>query len=191
MTKTIPSGTAPARVRAYFGLTQDELADYLGVTRGAVSHAERRRIAFGPAVWLQLLPLAQHLPPTTELAPPAATTLPEEELPGQAADPIRRRLQACRREARRLRTTLEAWYQAYQQAQRWQQVLPQLLALLPDSPAADSPGQQRQRRWLARHSTTVADALDELTLTEGRVLQLRLRHLEAEATELHRWLAGG
>jgi DNA-binding XRE family transcriptional regulator len=190
MKKRIPSTTLAARVRAYFGLNQDDLAQYLGVTRGAVSHMETRRNDVGTTVWLRLLTLAASLPPADEPAAPTAAEL-APEAPGTLEEvPVRLRLLECQREARLLCRTLEAQHNASQYVQRWQQALPALQAALPDPPTADSQWQQRQRRWLATHTTDIADKLAVVPLTEYRLLQLRLHLLETEATELCRWLAG-
>jgi len=189
MARRIPSGTPLARVRAYFGLTQDDLAQYLGVTRAAVSHAETRRHDFGTTVWLRLLPLAGQLPLAGGAAVPEVPDQPATGLPAPVAALIRHRLLDCQREARPLRRSLEGRDKAYQYAQRWQQALPDLQAALLPDPAADSRWQKRQRGWLARHTADMADVLDAVASTEYRLLQLRLRLLEAEVAELQAWLA--
>jgi len=192
MSRPVLSTTIVAAVRAYFGLTQDDLAQYLGVSRAAVSHAEAGRRHFGTAVWLRLLPLAELLPPDAP-APGLPAALAAPQLPpgppaALAEPPVRRRLRHCAHEAQQLRHTLESRYAAGQQARRWQQALPGLLALLPATPAADSRWQQRQRRWLATHSAEMADKLDAASLTDYQLLALRLHYLEQEAAELRRWL---
>jgi transcriptional regulator with XRE-family HTH domain len=177
-------------VRAYFGLKQDDLAQYLGVTRAAVSHAETRRHDFGTDVWLRLQPLAGQLPPPAPAAPQATSAGLLAEAPAPVDVLIRQRLQACQREARPLRRSLEARDAKYQQARRWQRALPALRAALPPTPATDSRWQQRQRSWLDRHSADMADVLDAVAATEYRLLQLRLRLLDTEIAELQGWLAG-
>jgi len=56
-----------ARVRAWFGLTQTELALYLGVSPMQVSHLDGGSRALSAEVRTALLPLVQQLPPETEL----------------------------------------------------------------------------------------------------------------------------
>ena len=75
------SATAPhllTTVRAWFGLGQTELAQYLGVSQALVPAVEACRCRLGPAGQVALLPLLQQLPP-----PP----LPPPDLP----EPLRHR----------------------------------------------------------------------------------------------------
>ena len=76
--------TAPhllTTVRAWFGLGQTELAQYLGVSQALVPAVEAWRCRLGPAGQVALLPLLRQLPP---LPPPP---LPPPNLP----EPLRRR----------------------------------------------------------------------------------------------------
>jgi DNA-binding XRE family transcriptional regulator len=179
------SNTLSAQVREYFGLTQYDLADYAGVSRGQVAHAEAGRSDYSPRAWLRLVPLAA-------LVPPPIGSGPEDEAPeietAPDADLLRRRLRTCVHEAVLLRRTLEQCEQRRLYARRWRRALPLLLAELPADPATDDRYQLRTRRWLVKHTADMADVLDAHPSTELRLLALRLRYLEAEAAELRQWL---
>jgi|GEM_PF-714799 len=138
-----------ARVRAWFGLSQTELALYLGVSPMQVSHLNGGSRALSAGVLAALLPLVQQLPPEAELlaalapppgaAPAAPATPPPALAPGSpppeaAALALRRR--ECLLHAARLRTQAEALAQQAIVAARWAAALPALLAALP--PAEDT-----------------------------------------------------
>jgi len=141
--------TSPAaQVRAWFGLRQDELALYLGVSPGMVRHLESGRRALSADVLAALLPLVQHLPSEAELlaalaaassapagiaaapAPPSPPALAPGSPPPQAAALTLRR-RACLLHAARLRTQAEALAYQATVAARWAAALPTLLAALP------------------------------------------------------------
>ena len=69
----LPSASPEAAVRAHFGLSQQQLARYLGVSVGFVSHLEAGRKPQPLAVALRLLVLARLLPPPLGSGPPIAT----------------------------------------------------------------------------------------------------------------------
>ncbi|MDB5270639.1 MAG: DNA-binding transcriptional regulator, XRE-family domain, partial [Hymenobacter sp.] len=66
----IPSTSAEAAVRAHFGLSQQELARYLGVSAGFITHLEAGRKATPAAQALRLTRLARLLPPSEGHGPP-------------------------------------------------------------------------------------------------------------------------
>jgi DNA-binding XRE family transcriptional regulator len=186
--KRIPSTTLSAQVRAYFGLSQDDLGQYAGVSRSMVVQAETRRCDYSPGSWLRLLPLVMELPTGSG---PGEEALEAAAAPD--ADLLRHHLRTCEHKAGLLRLTLEKLELPRQHAQRWQRVLPLLLADLPADPATDDRYQQRRRRWLAYHTANMADVLRARPSTELQqlALRLRLRLLETEATTLRQWLAEG
>ena len=81
MPRAIPSNTFEAIVRAHFGLTQTELARYLGVSAGLVAHLEVNRRRATPAMNKRLLRLAQLLPPPEGTGPPAPAFAAPPEAP--------------------------------------------------------------------------------------------------------------
>jgi transcriptional regulator with XRE-family HTH domain len=185
MRKTF-SNAISANMRTYFGLTQADLAEYGGISRGLVAHAEAGRGDYGSSSWLRLMPLAA-------LVPPPVGAGPEEEAPeietGLDADLLRQHLRKCEHEAVLLRRTLVQREQPRLYARRWLRALPLLLAELPAESATDNKYQRRTRRWLSYHTAKMEDVLDALPSTELRLQKLRLRQLEAEAAELRQWLA--
>jgi len=182
------SDTLPALVRRYFGLQQAELADYLGVSPELVKHLEAGRRSLSAVVLARLLPLAR-LVPAGPLAPEAvpAPAAP----PGQpAAGPLAARLDYCQHHARRLREALRPLLARATYAQRWQQVLPTLLAEAPAAgPSAPDPEgrARRAREWLQSQPTTLSAG----ELARYHLLRLQAEALEAEATALAALLAAG
>lgn len=116
--KSIPSTTLVQAVRRYFGLEQQELAAYLGVTRAQVAHIESGRRALSSALLLRLNPLAVHLPPAAEAAPAPAEALPPSAPPPAPAELDWRRTQ-CLHRAGRLRRELAGLLQSATHAERW------------------------------------------------------------------------
>jgi transcriptional regulator with XRE-family HTH domain len=181
------SNTLSANVRTYFGLRQDDIAEYAGISRSQVAQAEGGRCDYGPRAWLRLLPLVMQAPPPIGIGPEEEAPEVESDLDG---DLLHQRLRTCEHEAVLLRRTLARHEQPRLYAQRWLRALPLLLAELPADPAADDRYQRRSRRWLSYHSAKMHDVLDALPSTELRLLTLRLHYLEDEAATLRQWLAG-
>ena len=181
--KAIPSTSTAATVRAYLGLSQAALGQYLGLTRGQVAHVEAGRRGLNRPATHLLNQLADLLPPPLGEGPPEPdlATLPAE-LPDP--HPLRRRQRRCVWQAANLRLDLEKRVTRAHQARRWQQLLPGLLAALPARPA-DAPS----RRWLTARATNAQAELDPASTAARVLLQLRIRYLEAEAAELARLLA--
>lgn len=195
-----------ARVRAWFGLTQTELALYLGVSPMQVSHLDGGSRALSPEVLAALLPLVQQLPPEAALlaalapapaaAPgPPATPPPALALgtppPEAAALDLRRR--ECLLQAARLRTQAEALAQQATVAARWAAALPALLAAVPTlapppaaaatAPTGPGPAADRAtwlRAWLARR----AQPLPAEAATRYYLLLARATAHAAEAAAL-------
>ncbi|MBC8083636.1 MAG: helix-turn-helix transcriptional regulator [Hymenobacter sp.] len=189
--RAAPSSTLMAAVRAYFGLGQEELAHYLGVSRGLVAHVETGRRQLSPAVYERLLPLALLVPDAPH--PP----VPDAELPATAPAPTPGPLDArrdyCAWKANQLRRELRAFTTRATHARHWQQALPVLLAALPSTdlvaglpPATDPVAQQvwlqawRTRQWLQSQPTGLSAA----DVAEWHLLRLRAEALETEAAAL-------
>ncbi len=69
--RAYPSASLAAAVRAHFGLTQAELAAFVGVSRPGLAAAEAGRKPLGPGPDQRLQVLARQLPPPDGLGPPA------------------------------------------------------------------------------------------------------------------------
>ena len=170
--RAISSTTVVRAVRQHFNLTLEELAGYLRVSMGLVSHLEAGRRRMSTEIVQRLLPLLQALPP------PAASPDPDDPatyLAPPDAAPLAARLDYCQHHARQLRRELTAITQKIETARRWQQALPPLLAQ-----AAD----ERARAWLLRRQEQAAADLNGDTAARYHLLRLRLAALEAEAAGL-------
>lgn len=185
--RAIPSTTVVAAVRAHFGLTQQELADWLGVTVGFVSHLEAGRSACPTPAYNRLLPLALCLPP--DPAPGAARPAPVPP-PAPPVQPISERgefearLDYCRHHAARLCRAMRPFERQARAQARWQAALPTLLAAPPDSVAA-SPLDAPDRQWLLARAAPLSND----TVAEWHRLRLRAEALEYEAAALAALLA--
>jgi transcriptional regulator with XRE-family HTH domain len=184
--KALPSTSTAATVRAYFGLSQAELAQFLGITRALVGHVETGRRELSRAHSKQLDLLADLLPPPEGEGPAEPAAVPPETEPLDAL-PLRRRQRRCLWKARKLRWELEKLEGQAHRARRWQQLLPRLQALLPADPAATKA--PRTRPWLDYHAAEAAAELDPSSTTARVLLALRIEHLESEAARLGQLLA--
>ncbi|MDO7876795.1 helix-turn-helix transcriptional regulator [Hymenobacter sp. ASUV-10] len=172
-----PSLHLLARVRAWLGLRQQELALYLGVSPDLVRRIESGERAFTLPVREAVLPLLPHLPPegtALDAAPPVALP-PATPAPEVAALDLRRR--ECRQQAARLRLQAEALARQAQVAARWATALPALLAAVS---AADPERATWLRDWLTRQ----ARPLPPEAATRYHLLRARATALEAEAAAL-------
>ncbi|TGE13410.1 antitoxin Xre-like helix-turn-helix domain-containing protein [Hymenobacter elongatus] len=187
------------RVRAWFGLQQDELALYLGVSKATVQAMESQRFRIGPAVSEPLFLLLAQLPPAV---PATAETmamplpLPPTELPPDSAAPeaaeldFRRRVclyQAVGLQAQADKLALQAAIQV-----RWAQALPALLAAYPaptEAALAADPDAGGHHTWLIGWLTRHARLLPTADITRWHLLQARLAARRAEAASLAAALA--
>jgi len=191
-------------VRQYFGLSQQEIAIWLGVTPAQAAHLETGRRNISPATAEALAPLLRQLPapgPATGAgalrlasarpAPPALALAPPE------AAPLAARLDYCRHHARQRRRQLRPLEQQAATAARWAAALPALRAALPPDPgphaepdpATDWPGWLTwfRHRWLAARPT----ALPPAASARYHLLRLQAEALEAEAGALAGLLGQG
>ncbi|MBC7446753.1 MAG: helix-turn-helix domain-containing protein [Hymenobacteraceae bacterium] len=201
------STTSAAAVRAYLGITQDELAAYLGVSRSQVAHAEagRRQLATGPRT--RLLRLFLVVPQPWGAGPPETPVIDARLLrpagplpvaaPAGASEPladsklVRRRWRRCEYLAMRLRRALadrHAHRTTYLRRARVLTVLADPAAALPD----DNPARtERWGAWLAADSARrlgMGGPADPITLA---LAEVKLYRLEAEAATLAQWLQPG
>ncbi|PJJ60097.1 helix-turn-helix domain-containing protein [Hymenobacter chitinivorans] len=190
--KSISSTTLVAQVRKHFGLDQQELADYLGISRPYVADIEAGRRVLTGRVLLRLNPLAALLPADAPARPAPPT--PEVPPPGTpAAGLLTERLRACQHQAGKLRQELEKLAATHAQARRWQQVLPGLLAA-PGLPAVlTTPAETtRTRQWLLeRQQQAHATLHDADDTARYHLLRLRAEALEMEAAGLAELLSAG
>jgi len=198
--------TLAAVVRAHFGLSQTELARFLGVSRTQVSAVEIGRKEFSDAPLYRLWVLARAMPPPHGQGPAApvfatggpadAPDAPAPDLPA-APDQVQlhARLRRCRFLALRLRFELGQLHRPNQTHARRRWAVGVLRdALTPPGPDAPppapltypgaTPDPARDLPWLTSLTQAVEFAPAPLTAT-GRALRLaRLRGLEAEAAAL-------
>jgi transcriptional regulator with XRE-family HTH domain len=203
LTHSLPSHSLEAAVRAHFGLTQAELARYLGTSSARIADFEAgRRRAPGPQYAL-LDDLGRLLPPPEGSGPPAPVfekpTLPAElpaaPLPAFGplpAAPLRRRLRQVLASAARLRLLLhqQARGRVVQQRRQWGLGVLQAGLLAGSGPAApDANAQAHRLRWLATLAADVAAAAPGPAAEAAQALQVvRLLALDLEAAALARLL---
>lgn len=162
------------KVRASFGLTQQQLALLLGVSREALAADEtgRRYLSGAAAVLLSTLEqVVRALPPAEE---PAAGP-PTAALSDYERESLRLRLMAIGLEEYRLRQQLARSQHQLAQMRRRQQALPALREALPPDNAYAS-------RWLA-HFAEDAEAIQRIEEPQAAQLALRLRVLAFETSE--------
>lgn len=194
------SNSDAAVVRRHFGLTQEELAYFVGVSPQMIAHEEARRRKLSTWPFLRLGRLLALLPPLQGMGP---ADPPDPELPVPPAPPLVPRppgaisLQAWedrRYEAEyhafRLQHELKDRLTRRRLALRLQQVLPQLAALPPEAVDTETDTARRQR-WLDWHRSRVARELAEdgpLGLAELALLRWRLWLQTTEEAQLRHWL---
>ena len=183
----------PARVRAWLGLTQAELALYLGVSQSLLQAIEAGQRGLTHPVRVALLPLLLQLPPPeVPAAPPAGAPLPPNSPAPTAADLDFRRRE-CQHRAAGLLAQAEALATRAHVAARWATALLDLLPPDPaDPPAAAVAPVTPAARALADALALAADPTDPARAPDhARWLRSWLRHharplTPAEVTRLHR-----
>lgn len=202
MPRTVrPSELPVGAVRRYFGLDQQTLAQYLGVSAALLSQIESGKRALSYAVEGRLQPLVALLPPPGAAAPPAAPPAPAPPPAGTPeAAPLARRLAGCRHEAAALRYQLAGLAAPLAYAARWAVARPLLLAALPAPtpaeaaaapPASAAPGGRAAfGRWFARQWLLARPvALPPEAAARYHLLRLRAEALDYEAALLAALLA--
>ncbi|GAA4356794.1 hypothetical protein GCM10023185_20940 [Hymenobacter saemangeumensis] len=181
--RAAPSTHLLARIRAWFGLTQAELALYLGVSPELVNAVEAGRRALTSALLAALLPLTSQLPAAAgpEEASDAAGENPSQLPPDAAELDFRRRV--CQQQAARIGQELAALATQARVARHWAQALPvlQQAVAAPSVPTAEAAERAAWLRdWLGRR----ARPLPPTVATRQRLLQARLAGLQAELAAL-------
>lgn len=198
-------------MRQAFGLTQAELARFLGVSREMVSRVEAGSKEFGEQPRQRLWALAHWLPAPDGQGPPVPTfgTGPDLSDPHPAAAPdlpgpldpapLRARLRRCRFLAAKARYELDITQgEAQRQARRRWAVEVLRARLGPAAPPLPAPWDMllatpdpaADHRWLDRLARDTAAEPPALTVTSRALLLLRLASLEREAAALETLLAG-
>ena len=180
--RSAPSVSLVARVRAWFGLRQAELALFLGVSPALVQHLESGQRALTAGVVQALAPLLLHLPATLAAPEPAASLPPGTTVPESAELDFRRRV--CLQQAARCRAELASLAQQAHVAQRWAQALPALLAAAPPDPATTEADAIELAAWRTGWLHRRARPLPPEAATRWHLLAARATALEAEAAVL-------
>jgi DNA-binding XRE family transcriptional regulator len=189
-----PSPSLSALVRAHFGLTQADLARFIGVSRQMVTSVEAGSKDFAEATNHRLWVLARYLPPPAGLGPPAPEFVPTEPDPAEALDPgpIEDRLQRCRFYLAKARHELSLQQKPaqYYARRRWAvSVLRPMLTTLPDAATAlrwpgATPDPTTDLPWLDNLAADTAAVTPPLAPTERALRRARMRALEVEIAEL-------
>ncbi|GAA4025346.1 hypothetical protein GCM10022409_06670 [Hymenobacter glaciei] len=189
-----PTDPLLTRLRRYFGISQEELARYLGVSGPYMSRLETGQRSFAPAVAEPLDALVQQLP---AIAPAAIAPPGPADLAPPDPAPLEARLDYCRHHAAHLRRALRPLEAEATYAARWRAALPLLRAALPPDPGGEEPpahaGPGRwpaflvwyRWRWLAERPT----ALPPADSARYHLLRLQAEALETEAAALASLLA--
>ena len=183
-------------VRAHFGLTQQELASWLGLSRSAYSVVEAGREALPAHARAWLRPWATALsylpdpPPPEPLDSALLTTLPA------GPEALRARLLACYLEAERLRERLEqVQLRTLRNRRRQGMAGPLLAALTTEASYAlreEDAATRWRRRWLNRWLEAAADELLPTAAATGptaeALLTARRAACQHEAATLRAYL---
>lgn len=186
--------TVTAAVRDYFRLTQQELADWLGVSAAQAGHLDTGRRELAPSTSEALAPLLAQVQAAAAAATPGtlrlASAQPALALAPPASAPLEARLDDCQHRARRLRRQLVPLLAQAETAARWAAALPALRAALPPdpgpaaepNPATNWPAWQtwHRHRWLDARPTQLPPDQS----ARYHLLRLRAEALEAEAAGL-------
>jgi len=208
--RAYPSRSLSAAVRAHFGLSQAELAAFVGVSRAHLGLAEAGHKTLGPGPDQRLQVLARQLPPPDGQGPPAPAFGDEAGAAGAApsldpaADPeglaaLRRRLGRCQWLRTQLLFETEQQRQpgqARHQRRLWAvRVLEPLLAaplprpdwLAPGGPALPlpayplaTPDAPRDTHWLSGLALRLAATTPPLPLAAAALARARLAGLDTE-----------
>ena len=178
-------------VRTYFGFSQGDLADYLGIDRSLLAHVEADRRTLPMVATWRLLPLLGLMPQHS--ATPVAPLPPDPaETTAAALEALRGRLETCQHEVEKLAFALRRQLPQLEAARR-RRALPAWLAVLP--PRAPLPGLPNEPSmpnlaWAARMAENATSDLAKFGTQARALLEARLAGLQAEIASLESALAG-
>ena len=173
-------------VRTHFGLSQADLADYLGISRSLLTHVEADRRPLPLVATWRLLPLLGLLPPPHGSAPATPAPPDPAEATAQSLDALQWRLRVCRHEAGNLAFALERELPRLQAA-RHRRALPAQLAVLPPrAPLAALPHEPATPNlaWAARMAENAVEDLARFGAPARALQEARLAGLRAEMAYL-------
>ncbi|GAB3833368.1 hypothetical protein [Hymenobacter jeollabukensis] len=209
--RSAPATSLVGRIQTWFGLRQDQLALYLGISPSLVRDLATGRRSMTYSVSVALGPLLHQLPPPAVVVavPDPAAPLPPATPAPDAADLDFRRRECLHRAARLLGEAEQLAARAHTAA-RWQAALPALLppepgTALPATPAgqalaaaleqaADPTDPNRatdHTRWLRGWLQRRARPLSVQETTRYHRLRAQAAGLQAEAAALAAVLGGG
>ena len=187
--RSIPSNTLVAAVRHFFGISQADMAGFLGISQGQLANIEAGRRGLSAAALLRLNPLAALLPEAPLPTEPLTEPLPLPVAP--TAAPLEARRDYCVWKARNLRYELRSLLPRVEVARRWQTALPALLAALPPAaPEPALPGDWSHLTYPRELAQLWATAFGPDDAARYHLLRLQAEALETEAAALAALLEG-
>ena len=179
-----------AILRQYLGVPQQELADFLGISRSLLANLEANRRSVSRAVHERAAPLLALVPDGAQLAVVAAPVPPPALPAAPAPGPLEARRDYCTWRAHNLRYAMRDLNRRAAVGLRWQQALPALLAALPpaapdapdDLPAPDASPAARAA-WLRCTYPRLLTRQWAATFTPDDAARHHLLRLQAEALE--------
>lgn len=180
--RSLTSTNLLARVRAWFGLDQSEMALYLGMSPAFIKSVESGRRGLTTTLLLALRPLLLHLPPAEAPAETAAPTAYPPGLPAAEAAELEFRRRVCAQQAAKVARELAALEAQARVAEHWAQALPALLQAAAEIPT--DPANPERAAWLTDWLTRQARPLPTEAGTRWRLLRARLAALVAEQAAL-------
>ena len=179
-----------AVLRQYLGLQQQQLADFLGISRSLLANLEANRRSMSRAVHERAAPLLALLPEGAQLLVLAAPTSPPALPAAPAPAPLEARRDYCVWKARNLRYELRGLLPRVEVARRWQTALPALLAALPPAaPDPVPPGAWSRLTYPRELAQFWATAFTPDDAARCHLLRLQAEALETEAAALAALLA--
>lgn len=179
----VPSNALVAVVRRYFGISQADMAGFLGISQGQLANIEAGRRGLSADARLRLDPLAALLPASLPPTEPLAEPLPLPVAP--TAPPLEARHRYCVWKARNLRYELQGLLPRVEVARRWQTALPALLAALsPAAPEPAAPGEWSRLTYPRELAALWATAFTPDDAARHHLLRLQAEALETEAAAL-------
>ncbi|MBO2009145.1 helix-turn-helix transcriptional regulator [Hymenobacter negativus] len=179
-------------VRNHFGLSQADLAQYLGIDRSLLTHVEADRRSLPMAATWRLLPLLGLMPPPHGTAPAGPLPPDPAEVTAATLNALQKRLRACRHEAKNLEYDLENQLPRLEAARHRRSLPARLAALPPRAPLAALPNEAAtpDLAWAARMAESAVPDLARFGVPARALLEARLIGLKAETAYLEEALGG-